>query len=131
MAKFRRAFRIFRSLVDQAEPYEKDDRATGELASRGEKRAKQHRTAIGRVFDDLMTFLRLLKARAKGRYRQTPWKSVALVIGAVLYFISPLDAIPDFIPLIGFADDAAVIALVMRAVRKDVEAFRAWEGASA
>jgi len=46
MARFARAFRIFRSMVDQAQPYENDDRATADLASRGEKRAKDHRTAI-------------------------------------------------------------------------------------
>ena len=38
-----------------------------------------------------------------------------LIIGALGYFISPIDAIPDVIPLIGYSDDAAIItAVVMR-----------------
>ena len=52
---------------------------------------------------------------------------MAWIIAGVIYFVSPIDAIPDFIPVIGFMDDAFVISLVMRGVRKDVENFREWE----
>ncbi|MBF2014748.1 MAG: DUF1232 domain-containing protein [Rivularia sp. T60_A2020_040] len=41
------------------------------------------------------------------------WKSKALAIGSLLYLISPFDAIPDIIPFIGLADDAAVIISVV------------------
>ncbi len=38
----------------------------------------------------------------------------AIVIGALIYFINPIDLIPDFTPFIGFADDMAVLALAFR-----------------
>ncbi|NJM21146.1 MAG: DUF1232 domain-containing protein [Richelia sp. RM2_1_2] len=41
------------------------------------------------------------------------WKSKALAIGSLLYLISPFDAIPDIIPFVGLADDAAVIISVV------------------
>jgi uncharacterized membrane protein YkvA (DUF1232 family) len=78
-----------------------------------------------------MAFLRLIKAWATGDYRQAPWKSMALVIAAILYFVNPFDAIPDFIPFLGYADDALVIGFVMRAIRKDVRAFLEWESTAA
>ena len=126
--KFSRAYAIFHAFTKDAEEYHNDPRRADDLARTAYHYSHEHRKGpIARVWDDLMTFLRLIKAWAKGTYRQAPWKSIALVIGAVLYFVSPLDAIPDWIPIVGFMDDAFIIGFVMRAIRKDVRAFREWE----
>jgi uncharacterized membrane protein YkvA (DUF1232 family) len=128
LGKFSRAYAIFQAFTKDAEEYHNDPRRADDLARTAYHYSHEHRKGpIARVWDDLMTFLRLIKAWAKGTYRQAPWKSIALVIGAVLYFVSPLDAIPDWIPIIGFMDDAFIIGFVMRAIRKDVRAFREWE----
>jgi len=128
LGKFSRAYSIFYALTRDAEEYRDDPRRAEDLSRHAYDRARQHRRGpIARVWDDLMSFIRLLRAWAKGSYRQAPWKSVALIIGAILYFVSPLDAIPDVIPVLGFADDAFIIAFVMRHVRRDIAAFRDWE----
>lgn len=36
-------------------------------------------------------------------------KCIAVVLGALLYFISPLDLIPDWIPVVGYLDDLAIL----------------------
>ena len=41
---------------------------------------------------------------------EVAWTSKAVALGALLYLITPLDAIPDITPLFGLTDDAAVIA---------------------
>jgi uncharacterized membrane protein YkvA (DUF1232 family) len=41
---------------------------------------------------------------------ETPLTARAVLIGAVAYFVLPIDAIPDFIAVFGFSDDAAVLA---------------------
>jgi uncharacterized membrane protein YkvA (DUF1232 family) len=43
-----------------------------------------------------------------------------------MYFLSPLDAIPDWIPGIGMLDDIAVLAWVMKSLEAELDAFRAW-----
>jgi uncharacterized membrane protein YkvA (DUF1232 family) len=48
--------------------------------------------------------------------RDTPLQVKAALIGALAYFVLPFDAIPDFLPVIGFADDAAVLATALRLV---------------
>ena len=48
--------------------------------------------------------------------RQTPLSVRATLWGALAYFVMPFDAIPDYLPLIGFADDAAVLATALRLV---------------
>ena len=48
--------------------------------------------------------------------RQTPLSVRAALWGALAYFILPFDAIPDYLPLIGYTDDAAVLATALRMV---------------
>ncbi len=48
--------------------------------------------------------------------RATPMRVRAAIMGALAYFIMPADAMPDFMPLLGFTDDAAVIAATLKLV---------------
>jgi uncharacterized membrane protein YkvA (DUF1232 family) len=48
--------------------------------------------------------------------RQTPLSVRAALWGALAYFIMPFDVIPDYLPLIGYTDDAAVLATAIRMV---------------
>ena len=87
----------------------------------------EHRKEIGRISADLPVLLRLARAWASGDYRRIPVKSVVMVVAAVLYFLNPLDLIPDFLPVIGYLDDAAVVGYVLRTLQQELEIFRAWE----
>ncbi len=48
--------------------------------------------------------------------RDTPMAVRATLLGALAYFVMPVDAIPDILPLLGFADDAGVIALALTTI---------------
>lgn len=50
----------------------------------------------------------------------TSKKDKALIAGALAYFVSPIDVVPDGIPAIGFADDLVVLLFVLKAVRDNV-----------
>ncbi|HOW91811.1 MAG TPA: DUF1232 domain-containing protein, partial [Anaerolineaceae bacterium] len=69
----------------------------------------------------------MLKAYINKEYTVVPWASIVLVAGTVLYFLSPIDLILDWLPLAGFVDDAAVLVFVFRQIRVDLEKFQAWE----
>ena len=70
---------------------------------------------------------RLIKAYALGQYREVPWKTMLIMIAAVIYFVNPIDLIPDFIPVLGFTDDLGVLVWVYNAVNLEVDKFIAWE----
>jgi uncharacterized membrane protein YkvA (DUF1232 family) len=70
---------------------------------------------------------RIIKAYAKGQYKAIPWKTFIIIVAAVIYFINPLDFIPDLIPIAGLADDFAVLLWVYNAVSGEVEKFLSWE----
>ncbi|OQW44872.1 MAG: hypothetical protein A4C66_01740 [Nitrospira sp. HN-bin3] len=82
---------------------------------------------FGHLWADLPLLLRLLKAWKQGSYRGLSVRTVASIAVAILYVLSPVDAIPDFIPGIGLIDDAAILALLLHSLARDLAAFRVWE----
>jgi uncharacterized membrane protein YkvA (DUF1232 family) len=44
---------------------------------------------------------RLVKAYASGHYKSIPWKTLLIIVAAVIYFVNPLDFVPDLIPIAG------------------------------
>lgn len=83
------------------------------------------------VKEKFFTLGRLLRAYAQGEYRQIPWKSLLLIVAAILYFINPIDIIPDLLPLVGLTDDFAVLFLVYRSIGDDIDKFLEWEKSKA
>ena len=73
------------------------------------------------------TFNRMLKAYSSKEYQKTPWKSLLLVAGGIIYFVSPLDLIPDFIPVLGYLDDITVLLWIVNSIKGDLEDFEEWE----
>jgi uncharacterized membrane protein YkvA (DUF1232 family) len=79
------------------------------------------------VKGDLKTLLRFVAAYRSGEYRQVSLRTKVLAALTIAYLMWPIDLIPDFIPVVGYADDAALLALVLRRISGDLERFRAWE----
>ena len=52
--------------------------------------------------------------------RQTPLKVKAVLVGALAYFVLPTDLIPDVLPVIGYTDDAAVLAAAIKLVASHI-----------
>lgn len=82
---------------------------------------------LNSVKSDLKTLLSMLKANAKGEYSGVSKTTLLLSAGAVIYFVNPLDAIPDILPATGLLDDATVIGIVITSVKKDIESFKLWQ----
>lgn len=83
--------------------------------------------ALAKYFNDLCEILELLRDRVTGTYKETPWKTIAALTGALIYVLSPIDLILDFIPGIGFLDDAIVIGLAIKLAQPDLEKYRGWK----
>lgn len=70
-------------------------------------------------------------AFAKGSYRHIPTTALVPLVAAAIYFLNPLDLIPDAIPGLGLTDDWAILMWVYRSLQEEVEKFKAWELSSA
>jgi len=82
---------------------------------------------LEKLFEDIRTMFSMVKDYASGAYREIPFGTIAAITGALLYVISPVDLIPDFIPGIGLVDDAAVVMACLRLVKVDVDRYRKWK----
>jgi uncharacterized membrane protein YkvA (DUF1232 family) len=100
---------------------------TQDLADRAERKALRSRTKLGDMWEKLTGFIRMTRAWSNGDYKKVSLKTMILVVAAVLYFLNPFDVIPDFLPFVGYLDDATIIAFVGTAITADVEKFREWE----
>lgn len=83
--------------------------------------------ALGNRLDDFKYFLKLIKAYAKGEYRNVPKKHIVLCLLAVIYFVNPVDLVPDAILGLGYIDDLAVINWVYLKIREEIHKYKIWE----
>jgi uncharacterized membrane protein YkvA (DUF1232 family) len=84
---------------------------------------KMHRTALQ---SELM--LELIDDFKMGRYRTVPWRSVAVITGALLYTVHPADVVPDLLPVVGGMDDVILIGLAIRLVQRDLKNYCYYKG---
>ncbi len=90
-------------------------------------KADKNKSLLNKVWGDLMTLFRLIRAYISGEYRDIPWQTIVFAIAAVIYFVNPFDLIPDLIPFFGFIDDSSVIGFVMYSISGNLKKFLEWE----
>ena len=78
------------------------------------------------LLDDIYLLVELVRDYAKGRYRDVPWRTVAAAAAALLYVANPIDLIPDYIPGVGYVDDAAVVRVCLSLIGQDLATYKAW-----
>jgi uncharacterized membrane protein YkvA (DUF1232 family) len=118
---------IFGRALERAVEMIAGKRRVGRLASAARAVLQRRGGGLGGVRKQAEALVRMVRETAAGRYRRLPVASLVAVVAAILYFIDPFDLIPDFIPVIGLADDAAVLLWTANRVRRDLDAFLAWE----
>ena len=87
---------------------------------------KADKGPLRKFLSNLRDLFGLLRAHAKGDYREVPWSTIAAGAATLLYILMPIDAIPDLIPGAGLVDDAAVLALALKLIGKDLAKYAEW-----
>jgi len=82
---------------------------------------------LRRFSTDIRLMFSMLRDYWQGSYREVPWKSIAAIVGALIYVLNPLDLIPDLLLGIGFLDDAGVVAACLALVESDLLRYAAWK----
>ena len=86
---------------------------------------------IGSTLSDLPLMIAMIKAWVKKEYTVVSPKVIACLVGAVIYLIKKKDLISDSIPIIGHADDLAVLGLALKLSEKELKAFAEWRNSQA
>ena len=64
---------------------------------------------------------------AKGNYREVPLNTIIGATAALIYFLSPVDIIPDVVAGLGQLDDIAVIAFAVKSISHDLDKYKDWK----
>lgn len=81
---------------------------------------------VGKKFSMIPVMISLVKNYVQGKYTTIPYGTILAVLSALIYFLAPIDIVPDFIPLAGYLDDMAVLGLCMNMVSIDIETYEKW-----
>ncbi len=82
---------------------------------------------ISEFVSHMKTGIEIIKDYKLKRYTDIPWRTVALIAAAIVYFINPIDILPDFFPVIGFTDDAVVLAAIFKSIQEDLKKYKEWK----
>ncbi len=81
---------------------------------------------IGKYVDEIKYMCAMVRDYVKRDYTEVKLSTVIAVVAALVYLVSPVDIIPDYIPIVGYLDDMAVLAYAIKATYKEIEAYKLW-----
>jgi len=82
---------------------------------------------VGNTLSSIPVLVSLVRSYVRGEYQNVPFASIVAIVAALLYFFSPVDLVPDFVPIVGYFDDKAVVAFVILVVEDDIKEYKKWQ----
>ena len=124
---------IFKKFLNTAEGYVRQPTRMKQLLTDAYKKASEKNevgTLAHEAWETLQTMFRLIKASMSGEYTGVPGTTIAAAVAVLIYFLSPIDLIPDFIPVLGLLDDVALVAWFSTTLKAEMDKFSEWETTS-
>ncbi len=116
-------FKYFRNSYSQARELLSDRERLSNTLDRAFKKVvniEGEDSEIQRVVNKVKLFIRMIRSYIEGEYREVPWKTIVIMVAGLIYFINPLDLVPDFIPGLGYLDDITIILWIFKSVEDDI-----------
>ena len=125
---------LFKKFLSTAEGYIRQPTRMKTLLTDAYKKASDKNdvgTLAHEAWETLQTMFRLIKSSMAGEYTGVPGTTVAAAVAVLIYFLSPIDLIPDFIPVLGLLDDVALVAWFSTTLKGEMDKFSEWESSHA
>ncbi|WP_187264016.1 YkvA family protein [Pontibacter beigongshangensis] len=121
---------IFKNILKKAEQFLQHPMQVTKLLADSLKKAatkKNIGTLATEAWENLQVLSRMIKAAMAGEYKGIPTSTLVGGIAVFIYFLTPIDLIPDVIPVIGLLDDATLLAWFMTSIKSELDRFNEWE----
>lgn len=121
---------LFKGILKKAEKYLKHPSEIASLLNEAFKKATAQKsvgTLAAEAWESLQLLSRMIKAATSGEYKGIPTTTLAGGVAVIIYFIMPLDLIPDIIPVVGLLDDATLLAWFMASIKVELDKYKEWE----
>ena len=116
----------FDKVKQQAEDIIDDPDRVKKVAENAWEKAKNLKGPLAKVWEQFKVMLQMIRAWIGGQYKEVPTTSVIAIVAGLMYLLSPIDLIPDFIPILGYLDDVFILGVVFTQIAQDLEAFEQW-----
>ncbi|HLT24886.1 MAG TPA: YkvA family protein [Ignavibacteria bacterium] len=94
-----------------------------------EKKSKRlNKDKFGKLYKQVRLALQMIRDFKAKRYTMVPWRTMALISVGILYFLNPMDIMPDIIPILGLTDDAIALAAIFKSIQSDLKLYCEWRG---
>ena len=121
---------LFKGILKRAEGYLKQPLRIKQLLNDAYKKASEKKdfgTIAHEVWENLQLLGRMIKASVAGDYHGVPTSTLIGGVAVLLYFLTPIDFVPDFIPVVGLLDDVSLLAWFMTSIKEEINKFADWE----
>lgn len=116
--------KLFKNKVKEVENKIDDKRFLSEIIDDFHKKIDDKKNKSVEVLEDAFLFLYLIKDWISGDYKDFSKKTIIYIVAGIIYFITPMDAIPDVIFKLGFIDDFSIFALIISANKEEVQKYK-------
>lgn len=114
-------------LIKEAEDLSNNNPFISKLIDQAFDKVGKSTTKVIETQNQYLAMLRMLKAWYAREYTGLSPKAVISLIASVIYFVNPIDLIPDFIPFIGKLDDKLVLGYFIKKLNVEIQKFMTWE----
>jgi len=114
--------------IEEAKEFIQNPSKVDEILVQLEEKLKEV-PKIGETLSEVPLMIAMVKAWITKDYTEVSPKVIACLVGAIIYLIKKKDLISDSIPIIGIADDLAVMALALKLCEPELKAFAGWRAA--
>lgn len=119
---------FFRKATGRAGRYVRNSRSMFQLANDAlHKSGGLSGATFTAAKEQVALLVRLVRASASGEYKDIPWKTLVKIVAVLIYFVSPIDILPDFLPIVGISDDIVLVTWLFTSIKGDLGKFQAWE----
>ncbi|RZL66964.1 MULTISPECIES: YkvA family protein [Pedobacter] len=118
---------FFKKSESKASVILKDKAKAGDTIKEALGKAVTNKSDLEGVWAKMLLLFAVAKDYVNGDYTEIPKRSIVAILGGLIYFLSPIDVVPDFIPVLGFIDDVFILNLVYKQVIKDLERYKIWK----
>lgn len=120
----RMAYQLFK---DEAKKLLSNKDQTKQVVNTANEKAEKNQSQLKSIWTQFKLMLEMLNSYRTGDYTNAPKRTILFIAVGILYFISPIDLIPDFLFGMGLIDDAAVLAFIAKQIHNDIHKYEEWK----
>lgn len=114
----------FKKALKATEKIIEDNKRVSSVLEKAIKKLGTVKNKTKEFKENLLLTINLIKDWTKGEYREIPKKTILYMLAGIIYFLIPIDMIPDFLFKFGFLDDLAVLNFIFTSFVEDIEKYK-------